>query len=293
MATDDYILAVNGEDLKGTDDIYRLLEGTTGKSITLKVAADPAGANAHEISVVPTGSEAALRTLAWIDENRQKVNELSGGKLAYVYLPDTAMGGLTNFNRYYFAQTDKQGAVIDERFNSGGQAADYIIQVLGRQLLSYWSPRYGAIYKTPSASIQGPKVMIANEYSGSGGDAMPWYFRYAKVGPLVGKRTWGGLVGISGYPTLMDGGTVTSPSFGFFSPSGRWEVENHGVAPDVEVDMDPKVVAEGHDPQLERAVSLAMAELKRNPPPQPHRPAYPNYNREITASAHTETTGGN
>jgi tricorn protease len=293
VAVGDYILAVNGEELKGTDEIYRLLEGTAGKSITLKVSADPAGANAHDVSVVPTGSDAALRTLAWIDENRQKVNELSGGKLAYVYLPDTAMGGLTNFNRYYFAQTDKQGAVIDERFNSGGQAADYIIQALGRQLLSYWAPRYGAIYKTPSASIQGPKVMIANEFSGSGGDAMPWYFRYAKLGPLVGKRTWGGLVGISGYPTLMDGGVVTSPSFAFFSPSGQWDVENHGVPPDVEVDMDPKAVAEGHDPQLERAVSIAMAELKRNPPQQPHRPAYPNYNREITASAHPETSGGN
>ena len=125
------------------------------------------------------------------------MDELSGGKLAYVYLPDTAMDGLTNFTRYFFAQTEKQGAVIDERFNSGGQAADYIIQVLSRQLLSYWAPRYGAIYRTPSASIQGPKVMMTNEFSGSGGDAMPWYFRYAKIGPLVGKRTWGGLVGVS------------------------------------------------------------------------------------------------
>lgn len=289
----DYILAVNSEELKGSDDIYRLLEGTASKSITLKVSADASGANAHEISVTPTGSETGLRTLAWMEENRQKVNQLSGGKLAYVYLPDTAMGGLTNFNRYYFAQTDKQGAVIDERFNSGGQAADYIIQVLGRQLLSYWAPRYGAIYKTPSASVQGPKVMLTNEFSGSGGDAMPWYFRYAKLGPLVGKRTWGGLVGVSGYPTLMDGGVVTSPSFGFFSPSGQWEVENHGVAPDVEVDMDPKAVSEGHDPQLERAVSIALEELKRNPPPQPHRPPYPNYNREITAANHRETASSN
>jgi tricorn protease len=233
-----------------------------------------------------------LRTLAWITANRKKVDELSGGKLAYVYLPDTGMGGLTNFTRYYFAQTDKEGAVIDERFNSGGQAADYIIQVLGRELLSYWAPRYGAIYRTPQASIQGPKVMMINEFSGSGGDAMPWYFRYAKLGPLVGKRTWGGLVGISRYPELMDGGTVTSPSFGFFSPSGKWEVENHGVAPDVEVDMDPKLVSEGHDPQLERAVSVAMAELKKNPPAQPHKPPYPNYNREVSAGNRVETGDG-
>jgi tricorn protease len=183
--------------------------------------------------------------------------------------------------------------VIDERFNSGGQAADYIIQVLSRQLLSYWAPRYGAIYRTPSASIQGPKVMMTNEFSGSGGDAMPWYFRYAKIGPLVGKRTWGGLVGVSSYPVLMDGGTVTSPSFAFFSPSGEWDVENHGVTPDIEVDMDPKSVAAGHDPQLERAVATAMAELKKNPPQQPHRPPYPNHNREsISAQSGSESRPG-
>ncbi len=293
VAAGDYILAVNGQDLTGSGDINELLEGTAGRSVVLKIASEASGANAREIPVVPVASEAGLRMLAWIEGNRKKVDELSGGKLAYIYLPDTGMGGLTNFTRYFFAQTEKQGAVIDERFNGGGQAADYIIQVLGRQLLSYWAPRYGAIYRTPSASIQGPKVMMINEFSGSGGDAMPWYFRYAKLGSLVGKRTWGGLVGISGYPALMDGGTVTSPSFGFFSPSGQWEVENHGVAPDVEVDMDPQSVSEGHDPQLERAVSVAMAELKNNPPPQPHRPPYPNYNREVNAGSQPAAAGAN
>jgi tricorn protease len=291
VAAGDYILAVDGEELRASDDISRFLEGTAGHTVVLKVASDANGANAHDISVVPTASEAGLRNLAWIEANRKKVDEISGGKLAYVYLPDTGIGGLTNFTRYFFAQTDKEGAVIDERFNSGGQAADYIIQVLGRQLLSYWAPRYGAIYRTPSGSILGPKVMLINEFSGSGGDAMPWYFHYTKLGPLVGKRTWGGLVGISGYPALMDGGTVTSPSFGFFSPSGQWSVENHGVPPDIEVDMDPKSVAAGHDPQLERAVEAAMAELKKNPPPQPHRPPYPNYNREKSDA--TSAAGGN
>lgn len=291
IAKDDYILAINGEELKPNDNIQRLLEGTAGRTIVLKVSSDPSGANARDISVVPTGTETGLRNLAWITANRKKVDELSGGKLAYVYLPDTGAGGLTNFTRYYFAQTDKDGAVIDERFNSGGQAADYIIQVMGRELLSYWAPRYGAIYRTPSASILGPKVMMVNEFSGSGGDAMPWYFRHAKLGPLVGKRTWGGLVGISGYPALMDGGAVTSPSFGFFSPSGQWEVENHGVAPDIDVDMDPKAVAAGHDPQLERAVAVAMEELKKNPPPQPHKPPYPNYNRAVNVQNQSATAG--
>jgi tricorn protease len=256
-----------------------LLEGTAETQIVLKVASDASGKNAHEVTVTPAGDDLGLRNLAWIAANRRKVDELSSGKLAYVYLPDTAMGGLTNFNRYYFAQLDKQGAVIDERFNSGGQAADYIIHAMQRTLMSWWAPRYGAIYRTPEASILGPKVMITNEFSGSGGDAMPWYFREAKLGPLVGKRTWGGLVGIGGIPALMDGGHVTSPSFGFFNPEGQWEVENHGVQPDYEVDMEPKPVSEGHDPQLEKAVSLALEELAKHPAPEPHKPAYPDYTR--------------
>jgi tricorn protease len=273
----DFILSVGGQELRGSDDIQRLLESTADTQIVLKIASDATGKNAHEITVTPVGDDLGLRNLAWIEANRRKVEQLSSGKLAYVYLPDTAMGGLTNFNRYYFAQLDKQGAVIDERFNSGGQAADYIIHAMQRTLMSWWAPRYGEIYRTPEASILGPKVMITNEFSGSGGDAMPWYFREAKLGPLVGKRTWGGLVGIGGIPTLMDGGHVTSPSFGFFNPEGQWEVENHGVQPDYEVDMEPKPVSEGHDPQLEKAVSLALEELAKHPAPEPHKPEYPNY----------------
>jgi len=279
VAEGDFILAVGGQALNGSDDIQRLLEGTAHTQVVVKVASDAAGKDAHEITVTPVPDEIGLRNLAWIEANRRRVDELSGGKLAYVFLPDTAFGGLTNFNRYYFAQLDKQGAVIDERFNSGGQAADYIIHAMQRTLMSWWAPRYGAIYRTPQAAILGPKVMITNELSGSGGDAMPWYFRQARLGPLVGKRTWGGLVGIGAIPTLMDGGHVTSPSFGFFNPEGQWDVENHGVQPDYEVDMDPKPVSEGHDPQLEKAVSLALDDLAKHPVPEPHKPAYPNYNR--------------
>ncbi len=275
----DYLLAVNGRELSGKDDVSRLLENTAGKPVLLKIGSDPSGANSREITVVPIASELQLRHAEWIAANRRKVDQLSGGKLAYVYLPDTGQGGLTNFNRYYYAQSDKQGAVIDERFNSGGQVADYIIEAMRRQLMGFWSPRYGAIYRTPAASIQGPKVMIINEMAGSGGDMMPWMFRYTKLGPLVGKRTWGGLIGVSQYPTLMDGGNVTSPNFGFFSPEGAWDVENHGVAPDVEIEMDPKLVGEGHDPQLERAVAMTLQLLEKNPPATPKRPEFPNYQR--------------
>jgi tricorn protease len=157
--------------------------------------------------------------------------------------------------------------------------------------MGFWSPRYGAIYRTPAASILGPKVMIINEMAGSGGDCMPWMFRYAKIGPLVGKRTWGGLIGVSQYPVLMDGGNVTSPNFGFFSPEGQWDVENHGVAPDVEVEMDPKLVGEGHDPQLERAVAMTLELLEKNPPPTPKRPEFPNYQRPAKAPAGTGSGG--
>jgi tricorn protease len=270
----DCITAINGAPLSADVDIQAPLEGAAGQAVTLSLQT-PAGA--REATVIPVASEAALRNLDWIDSNRRKVAELSGGKLAYVYLPDTGQGGFTAFNRYYFAQTDKQGAIIDERFNGGGQMADYIIEVLGRTLQSYWAPRYGAIDRTPAASILGPKVMIVNETAGSGGDAMPWLFKHNAIGPLVGKRTWGGLVGIGDIPVLMDGGHVTSPSQGFFSPKGEWDVENHGVDPDTVVEQDPKLVAQGHDPQLETAVALAMQKLTSAP--EPKRPAYPNYSR--------------
>ena len=278
IAVGDCILAINGQDLTAAVDIQQPLEGTSGQVTSLRVGSAD-GKNPRDVQVTPVASEASLRNIDWIEGNQKKVDQLSGGKLGYVYLPDTGNGGFTNFNRYYFAQTEKQGAIIDERFNGGGQVADYFVEVLGRHIESYWAPRYGMIEHTPNAGIYGPKVMIANEFSGSGGDALPWLFKQAKLGPLVGKRTWGGLVGISGIPLLMDGGTVTSPSVAFFSPKGDWDVENHGVDPDYVVDQDPKAVSEGHDPQLEKAVALAMEELEKNPPKKVERPAYPNYHK--------------
>jgi tricorn protease len=273
----DCLLAINGQDLDASVDIQKPLEGTAGQVISLRIAS--ADGKTRDISVTPIANEYNLRNVDWIDGNQKKVDELSGGKLAYVYLPDTGAAGFTNFNRYYFAQTQKQGAIIDERFNGGGQVADYFVEVLGRHIESYWAPRYGKIEHTPNAGIYGPKVMIANEFSGSGGDALPWLFKQAKLGTLVGKRTWGGLVGIGAIPVLMDGGHVTSPSVAFFSPKSEWDVENHGVDPDVAVEQDPKAVSEGHDPQLEKAVAIALEELKQHPITQPERPVYPNYHK--------------
>jgi tricorn protease len=233
--------------------------------------------------VVPIDSEAALRNLDWIESNRRKVDRMSGGKLAYVYLPNTAGAGYTNFNRYYFAQVGKAGAVLDERFNGGGDLADYIIDYLRRPVMSFVLTREGETYAEPQEAIYGPKTMIINEFAGSGGDAMPWYFHKAGIGPLVGTRTWGGLVGIGGYPQLMDGGFVTAPRWAIYGTKGEWEVENHGIAPDIEVELDPKLVRQGHDPQLEKAVEVTMEALKKNPLPTYKKPAYPNYHPHLPA----------
>ena len=279
----EYLLAVNGRELRSSDNIYSFFESTANKSVIVKVGANPAGTGAREVTVVPVASETGLRNLAWIEGNRRKVSELTGGRVAYVYLPNTSTAGYSNFNRYYFAQIDKDAAVIDERFNGGGTAADYIIDYLRRPLMNYWATREGADFTTPVGSIYGPKVMIIDEYAGSGGDALPWYFRRAKIGPLVGKRTWGGLVGIYDYPQLIDGGNVTAPRVAFYSPEGEWDVENSGVAPDVEVELDPRAWRQGRDLQLEKAVEVVMEALRKNPAPEPRKPAYPNYQRETKA----------
>jgi tricorn protease len=276
----EYLLAVNGRELRGSDNLYSFFEATAGKSVVLRVGPDAAGANAREVTVVPVDNEFGLRNLAWIEGNRRKVDQLSGGRLAYVYLPNTSVAGFTNFNRYYFEQVDKAGAVIDERFNGGGSAADYIVDYLRRPLMNYFMTRDGEPFTTPTGSIFGPKVMIVNELAGSGGDLMPWLFRKLKIGPLVGKRTWGGLVGIFGTPSLIDGGSVTAPNLAFYNTRSEWDVENHGVPPDVEVDFDPQAWRAGQDPQLEKAVAIALAELEKNPLPVHPRPPFPNYHKK-------------
>lgn len=281
----EYLLAVNGRDLTAADNVYEAFEGTADKRVLIRVGPNPNGDGARDVTVVPVADEVPLRTLAWMEDNRKRVDQASGGKLAYVHMPDTGFNGFDYFNRYFFAQTDRDGLILDERWNRGGQAADYVIEVLRRQLWNYWTTRDGADTTTPGMAIFGPKVMIANEHSGSGGDLMPWLFKRAKLGPVVGTRTWGGLVGIGGYPQLIDGGMVTAPHFAFYSPDGKWDVENYGTDPDVAVDLDPKAWREGRDSQLEKAIEVAMAELRKSPPPVSKKPAYPNYQRPAQAAA--------
>jgi len=267
VSVGDYILAINGIELKAPDNIYRLLDGTANRQTALTVNNKPTLDGARQVTVIPVANEQGLRTRAWVEHNRRLVDKLSGGQLAYVYLPNTGQPGYTSFNRYYFAQQDKKGAIIDERYNGGGSAADYIIDALQRDFDGYFNNVAGERYPftSPSAGIWGPKVMIINEMAGSGGDLMPWMFKHRKIGPLVGKRTWGGLVHTADTPPFIDGGSMIAPRGGFFTREGKWAVENEGTAPDIDVENFPKEVIAGHDPQLERAVQEAMRLLQEHP----------------------------
>nr|WP_321222584.1 PDZ domain-containing protein [uncultured Psychroserpens sp.] len=262
----DYILAINGKNLSSTVNPYELLEQTAGREINITVNSKPSLTGAQTILIKPVSSERNLRYLDWVEGNRRKVDELSNGKLAYVYVPNTGGGGFTSFNRYYFSQQDKKGAIIDERNNGGGSAADYMIDIMNRKLFGYFNSKTktNRPWTTPMAGIWGPKVMIINERAGSGGDLLPYMFKEAKLGTLVGTRTWGGLVGTWDTPPFIDGGRMVAPRGGFYDVDGNWAVEGEGVAPDIEVIQHPKLVSQGQDPQLERAVKEAMKQLENN-----------------------------
>ena len=270
----EYLLAVKGRDLRPPTNLYSLFENTSEKIVEITVGPNPDGSGSRTVSVVPIANESALRNRDWVESNLRKVDQATGGRVAYVYVPNTTTLGHTYFKRYFFPQAHKEAIIVDERFNGGGQVADYYIDLLRRPLISYWAMRYGADLKTPGASIQGPKVMIIDETAGSGGDLLPWMFRKLKLGKLIGKRTWGGLVCTLGFPALMDGGSVTAPNLAIWTEEG-WVVENEGVPPDIEVEQTAADVIAGRDPQLEKAISVVLEELKRNPPANPKRPPYP------------------
>ncbi len=274
----DYLLAVNGKALGPDVDIYGALEDTPGKPTRLSVAADPDGRDAREVTVIPTNDEFELRARAWAEDSRRRVDALSDGQIAYVRVPDTADNGFTSFNRFYFAQVGKAAAIIDARFNTGGRFADYIVDQLRRPLRNCAVTRADGGYCVPGAQIYGPKTMITNEMSGSGGDALPWMFKQDRTGVLVGTRTWGGLVG-GGGPSLLDGAGLATPFHGHYGLKGEWEVENNGVTPDEEVENDPASVAAGRDPQLEAAVAVTLKALRDHPVTPPVVPPFPRYVR--------------
>jgi tricorn protease len=269
----DTILAINGHPLDASVNIFSLLEGTAGKQVSLTVSrAGQSGS--HTALVIPIASEAALRQWNWVEANREYVERKSGGKVAYVYLPDTAGDGYTFFNRMFFAQVDKPALIVDDRRNSGGQAANYVLEVLNRKYLSGWKDRDALVFNTPAGAIYGPKAMLIDQDAGSGGDFLPYGFRRLGLGKLIGTRTWGGLIGISANPSLIDGGFLSVPFFRVFTPEGEWRVENEGVAPDVEVTLDPLAVNAGNDVQLDAAIAEVLQQLK-NAPEVPRKTAPP------------------
>jgi len=274
VSAGEYLLAVNGVDLEAADNVFARFENTAGKIVELTVGSNADGSDSRTVSVVPIPNESALRNREWVEGNLAKVDEATDGRVAYVYVPNTTTLGHTYFKRYFFPQVHKQALIVDERFNGGGQVADYYIDHLRRPYISHWATRYGADFRSPSAAILGPKVMIIDETAGSGGDLLPWMFRKLGLGPLVGKRTWGGLVGTLGFPFLMDGGFVTAPNLAIWTEDG-FVVENVGVPPDVDVEQWPTDVIAGRDPQLEKAIEIVLEQLEANPPVEPVKPPFP------------------
>jgi tricorn protease len=270
----EYLIAVAGQDLRPPENLYGRFENSAGKIVEITVGPNPDGTGARTVQVVPIENERALRNRDWVEGNLQKVHEATDGRVAYVYVPNTAGLGHEYFKRYFFPQSNKEAVIVDERHNGGGQIADYYINILRRPLSAYWAMRYGADLKTPQGAIHGPKVMLIDETAGSGGDMLPWMFRKFELGTLIGRPTWGGLVGILGFPTLMDGGGITAPNLAIWTEDG-FIVENVGVPPDIEVEQWPADVIAGRDPQLEKAIEVVMEQLEANPPSTPERPPYP------------------
>jgi tricorn protease len=268
----EYLYAIDGKDLKDSNDIYEALEGKAGKQVKVKIGTSEA--TAREVIVVPVASETGLRNRAWAEDNRRYVEKATNGRAGYVHVPDTGLGGWTSFIRYYYANVGKDGMVIDERFNHGGLINDFMVYEMSKTLDAAFTPRTGKDWPTPGNAIFGPKVMLANQFAGSGGDMFPWLFKHKKIGPVIGKRTWGGLVAAFSFPTI-DGGQINSPNIAFYNVYDiKWDVEGYGVDPDIEVELDPYLWRQGRDAQLERAVEELNKRLANYKAPVLQRPPY-------------------
>lgn len=272
----DYVLAVNRNSMDTSKDPWASFQGMAGETIELTLNSKPSMDGSWNVLVKPLDNDTRLRHLAWINHNRETVEKESDGKLGYIYVPNTGIDGQSELVRQFVAQYNKQGLIIDERFNSGGQIPDRFIELLNRPALGFWAVRDGHNWQTPTIANFGPKVMLINGWSGSGGDAFPYFFKESKLGPLIGMRTWGGLIGYTGVPGLVDGGSITVPTFRLYNPEGKWFPEGHGVEPDIKVVDDPAQLSRGIDPQLQKAIQVELQQLKENPPVHPKQPPYQN-----------------
>lgn len=274
VADGEFLIAVRGRDLTASTNLYAAFENTVGSVIEITVAGDANGTGSRTLEVVPIADELPLRHRSWVESNRRRVDEATRGRVAYIHLPDTTREGRAAFKRAFFAQADRDGLILDERYNRGGQVADYLIDVLRREHIAYWATRDGDI-ESPGARIAGPKVMITDETAGSGGDLLPWMFRKFKLGRIVGRPTWGGLVGALATPVLIDGGQVTAPDLAIWTAEDGWIVENVGVEPDRLIELQPVDFRRGVDSQLEAAIANVSQMLAASPPKRPKRPPAP------------------
>jgi tricorn protease len=270
----DYVLAVNGVPMDVSKDPWAAFQGLVDAPVMLTVNSRPTMDGARQVLVKPLSDDTELRFREWIETRRQRVDQATGGRVGYIYVQSTGVDAQNELVKQFMAQWRKDGLIIDERWNSGGQIPDRFIELLNRPMLSYWAVRNGQDWQWPPVAHRGPTVMLINGWSGSGGDAFPFYFRQAKVGPLIGLRTWGGLIGISGAPGLSDGGSITVPTFRMYDVTGKWFPEGHGVEPDIRVVDDPSQLVRGTDPQLERAIQEVQRMIREQPPTAPKRPAY-------------------
>ncbi|MEP7274482.1 MAG: S41 family peptidase, partial [Acidobacteriota bacterium] len=272
----DYVLAINGEELKGNDDPYRLLRNRADGPVQLTVNSKPTLEGARTVSYRPVTDESNLYYLDWVNTNRRKVTEMSEGRIGYIHVPDMGASGIREFIKWYYGQIKTEGLIVDVRANGGGNVSRMLIERLRRRLLALGYSRTNSDPTTyPDAIFLGPMAALLNENSASDGDIFPAMFREAGLGPLIGKRSWGGVVGITNRGPLIDGGSVSVPEFGFANTKGEWVIEGYGVDPDIEVDNDPKSLIEGRDPQLERGVAEVMKKLKERPIKLPGVPVGP------------------
>jgi tricorn protease len=272
----DYLLAVNGVSLDPSRDPWAAFQGLVGKTVTLTIGDQANIDDTREVAVEPLVDERSLRFRAWIEEKRAYVEESTNGRVGYIYVPDTGGHGQNELMRQFWSQRHKEALIIDERWNSGGNIPNRLVELLNRPVSNYWAHRYGEDEVWPPDAHHGPKCMLINGLAGSGGDHFPHLFRERGLGKLIGTRTTGGLVSVRRRFTLIDGSRVIAPAKGFYEEDGTWAIEGHGVDPDIMVIDDPALMVGGRDPQLEAAIDHIIAEIRRNPQRPPTRPQYPD-----------------
>jgi tricorn protease len=269
----DYLIAVNGREVTADRDVYSYFQDLAGEQVVLLVNDKPTERGAREYTVEPLPGESVLRYLDWVEHNRLLCEEASNGEIGYIHLPDTYMGSAREFPKHFYAQLRKKGIVVDGRFNAGGLDPDIFLQRLDKEILGYWTRRYSHDQTNPAVATRAHLVCLTNRQAGSGGDMLPMEFRMKGMGPVIGTRTWGGLVGVSMFIGMVDGGGITAPDYRIYDPSGKWVVENEGVTPDIEVDLDPVEMSRGYDAQLVKGIEILLGKIKEDPRPWPvHEP---------------------